>query len=124
MARVSVSINNQSYDIACEQGQEQSVLHLASVIDEKVTNLVGALGHVGESRLLVMAALLMADEIQELKKDVTRIKTEADSRVMDAVEKVRLEYANTHSQTQSMTLKTLSEAARRMESIAERIEAS
>lgn len=124
MARVSVSINNQSYEIACEQGQEQSVLTLAGIIDEKVTNLVGALGHVGESRLLVMAALLMADEMQELKKDITRIKAEADSRVTDAVEKLRLEYANTQSQTQSMTLKTLSEAARRMESIAQRIEAS
>ncbi|MDH5488611.1 MAG: cell division protein ZapA [Rhodospirillaceae bacterium] len=124
MARVSVTINKQSYEIACEQGQEQSVLALAESIDEKVSALVSAVGHVGESRLLVMAALLMADEIQELKKDKTRIKAEADARVTDAVEKIRLEHANNQSQTQSMTLKTLSEAAKRMESIAQRIEAS
>jgi len=124
LARVSVTINKQSYEIACEQGQEQSVLALASSVDEKVSQLVGSLGHVGESRSLVMAALLMADEIQELKKDKARIKAEADARVADAEEKIRLQYANNQSQTQSMTLKTLSEAAKRMESIAQRIEAS
>ena len=124
MARVSVSINKQSYEIACEEGQQESVLALASTVDEKVSALVAQVGHVGEARSLVMAALLMADEAQEMKKDMTRIKAEADSRALDAAEKASQQVVKDHTQSQSMTLKTLSEAAKRMESIAERIEAS
>ncbi|MCK4940305.1 MAG: cell division protein ZapA [Rhodospirillaceae bacterium] len=124
MARVSVTINKQSYEIACEEGQQESVLALASTVDEKIAALVGSVGHVGEARLLVMAALLMADEAQELKKDNARIKAEADARVVDAVEKASEQAGKDHVQAQSMTLKTLGEAAKRMESIAERIEAS
>lgn len=124
MARVSVTINKQSYEIACEEGQQESVLALASTVDEKIAVLVGSVGHVGEARLLVMAALLMADEAQELKKDNARIKAEADARVVDAVEKASEQAGKDHVEAQSMTLKTLGEAAKRMESIAERIEAS
>ncbi len=124
MARVSVSINKQSYEIACEEGQQESVLALASIVNEKVSDLVAEVGHVGEARSLVMAALLMADETQEMKKDMTRIKAEADSRALDAADKASLQAVKDQSQAQSMTLKTLSEAAKRMESIAERIEAS
>ncbi len=124
MARVSVSINKQSYEIACEEGQQESVLALASTVDEKISVLVGSVGHVGEARLLVMAALLMADEVQELKKDNARIKAEADARITDAVEKAADQADKDDAKAQSMTLKTLGEAAKRMESIAERIEAS
>ncbi len=124
MARVSVTINKQSYEIACEEGQQESVEALAKTVDEKVSALVAQVGHVGEARLLVMTALLMADETQELKKDNVRIKAEAASRVADATEKALQQAGGDHAQAQSMTLKTLGEAAKRMESIAERIEAS
>ncbi len=126
MARVSVtvSINNQSYEIACEEGQQESVLALATTVNEKVSALVGTLGHAGEARLLVMTTLLMADEAQEMKKDMARIKAEADARIIDAVEKATADTDKDSSEIQSMTLKTLGEAAKRMESIAERIEAS
>lgn len=124
MARVSVNINNQSYEIACEDGQQESVLALASTVDEKISKLVASLGHVGEARLLVMAALLMADETQGLKKDLTRIRAETDSRIAEVEEKANQQARMDQAQTQTMTLKTLGQAAKRMESIAERIKAS
>lgn len=78
MARVSITINNNTYDIACADGEEQHILDLAGVLDAKVGELVGAIGQAGESRLLAMAGLLMADEMAELRDEVQRLRAEAE----------------------------------------------
>ena len=67
MAKVSITINNETYDIACADGEEQHILNLAGAVDAKVGELVAAIGQAGEARLLAMAGLLMADELAELK---------------------------------------------------------
>lgn len=67
MAKVSITINNETYDIACADGEEQHILNLAGAVDAKVGELVAAIGQAGEARLLAMAGLLMADELADLK---------------------------------------------------------
>jgi len=78
MARVSISINNQTYDIACADGEEQHILDLASVVDAKVGELVGAIGQAGEARLLAMAGLLMADDLGEAREEVASLRSAAE----------------------------------------------
>lgn len=78
MARVSITINETSYDIACADGEEQHILDLAQVLDAKVGELVAAIGQAGEARLLAMAGLLMADELAEVKDEVQRLRAEAE----------------------------------------------
>ena len=78
MARVSISINNQTYDIACADGEEQHILDLAGVVDAKVGELVGAIGQAGEARLLAMAGLLMADDLAETREDVATLRSAAE----------------------------------------------
>ncbi|MCW8916732.1 MAG: cell division protein ZapA [Magnetovibrio sp.] len=73
MARVSITINNQKYDIACADGEEQHILELSSVLDSKVAELVSAIGQAGEARLLAMAGLLMADEMADIKDEVAKL---------------------------------------------------
>ena len=70
MAQVDVSVNGQSYRIACEDGQEGRLVDLAAMVDEKVIGLVNQIGQVGSNRLLVMAALIIADELVDLKNEV------------------------------------------------------
>ncbi len=70
MAQVDVSVNGQSYRIACEDGQEDRLVDLAAMVDEKVIGLVNQIGQVGSNRLLVMAALIIADELVDLKNEV------------------------------------------------------
>ena len=70
MAQVDVSVNGQSYRIACEDGQEDRLVDLAAMVDEKVIELVNQIGQVGSNRLLVMAALIIADELVDLKNEV------------------------------------------------------
>ena len=67
MAEVSIIVNANTYKVSCADGEEQHIKDLATVLDAKVGELVGAIGQAGESRLLAMAGLLMADELAEAK---------------------------------------------------------
>jgi len=85
MARVSITINANSYDIACADGEEDHIKKLAAVLDAKVEELVGAIGQAGESRLLAMAGLLMADDLGEVTRDVEQLRQEAAASAEQAV---------------------------------------
>ena len=65
MPQVTVEINGRGYQIACDQGQEAHLARLGSYIDNRVRELVAAVGHVGDARLLVMVSLLLADELSD-----------------------------------------------------------
>jgi len=65
VAQVTVSLNGRRYDIACDDGQEEHLTRLAGYVDKRVTELVASVGQVGEARLLVMASLLVADELAD-----------------------------------------------------------
>ena len=65
MAQVDVIINDRSYRIACDDGQDGHVTELARYLDGRVQELVSSVGQVGDARLLVMASLLIADELSE-----------------------------------------------------------
>ena len=70
MAQVEVSINGRNYEIACDDGQEDHLTQLGEYVDRRVKELVTAVGQVGDSRLLVMASLLIADELAETYADL------------------------------------------------------
>jgi len=65
MAQIDVTINGRNYRIACDDGQEEHIVQLADYVDKRVAELVSAVGQAGEARLLVMASLLIADELSE-----------------------------------------------------------
>ncbi len=66
MAQVSVRINGRSYDVACDDGQEERLISLSQYVDDRVREIAGAVGQIGEQRLLVMTSLLIADELGDL----------------------------------------------------------
>lgn len=65
MAHVSVTINGRKYPIACDDGQEAHLSRLAAYVDRRIGELVAAVGQVGDAHLLVMASLLVADELSD-----------------------------------------------------------
>jgi|AP95_1055475.scaffolds.fasta_scaffold277443_1 cell division protein ZapA len=77
MAQVSVTINGRNYPIVCDDGQEEHVSRLASYIDKRASEIAATVGQVGESRLLVMASLLIADELAEAFDEMERLQVEA-----------------------------------------------
>jgi cell division protein ZapA len=65
MGTVSVHIAGRSYDLACEDGQENRLAALASQVDRETQELARQMGALGESRLLAMAGLMLADKLDE-----------------------------------------------------------
>ena len=78
MGQVAVTINGRSYEVACDDGQEEHLVRLASYIDKKVAELVASVGQVGDTRLLVMSALLLADELSEAYSELTALRGDDD----------------------------------------------
>jgi cell division protein ZapA len=67
MAQVTIRINGYSYAVSCEDGQEPHLSEMASEIDRRITSIKSIGGQSGESRLLVLASLLLADELHDTK---------------------------------------------------------
>ena len=67
MPEVSVQIANRSYELACGDGEEERVQELAAYVDEKVVELRRQLPGTPEVKLLVFAALILADESREAR---------------------------------------------------------
>ena len=70
MGEVTVRVNGKPYTVGCADGQESRVQDLAKVFDEHVGMVVSDVGSIGEVRLFLMAALLMIDEMQDLRIQV------------------------------------------------------
>lgn len=67
MADVNVSINGRQFNIACDDGQEQRVVDLANFVDTRVRDIKAAGAGSNEQHLLVLASIVMADEMFELR---------------------------------------------------------
>jgi cell division protein ZapA len=74
MGSVQVTVNGRSYSVACDEGQEAHVARLGSYLDQKVGQLVKAVGQVGDARLLVMASLMISDELVDTDQALTQLK--------------------------------------------------
>ena len=68
MGQVNIRINGQPYELACDDGQESHLRGLAEMVDRQVTDLAQSVGQVGDARLLLMAALLICDELAEVRQ--------------------------------------------------------
>lgn len=67
MPEVSVQIANRNYELACGDGEEERVQELAAYVDGKVAELRRQLPSTPEVKLLVFAALILADESREAR---------------------------------------------------------
>ncbi len=67
MAQVEVEIGGRRYSVACRDGEEPHLRQLAGMVDQRVRDAAQALGNLSESRNLLFAALLLADDVQEAR---------------------------------------------------------
>lgn len=109
MAQVTVSINERKYTVACDDGQEAHLSRLGGYIDRRVSELVAAVGQIGDAKLLVMVALLIADELSDVYAEIETLKSGGKNAAAAADAEDRLD-------------RSLNRLAERIESIAERLE--
>src|SRR5271168_453141 len=84
MPLVNVMVNGRAYTIACDDGEEDHLRDLAGIVDAKAREVLSSVGQVGDSRLLLMAALLIADEHHGAQSQLT-----ASVKAADALSDVR-----------------------------------
>jgi cell division protein ZapA len=76
LAQVTIRINGYAYTVGCDDGQEQHLLQMAGSVEERINSIKALGGQSGEARLLVLASLLMADELHDQSILLERLKTE------------------------------------------------
>lgn len=72
MAQVSLQINGYAYILGCADGEEQHLFALAADLDRRIQEIKASTGPGGEARLLLMAALMLSDELHDLRSYLQR----------------------------------------------------
>ncbi len=98
MAQLTVQVNGKPYIVGCEDGEEAHLTALTALIDEKVRAAAPGGGQLGETRLMLLGALILADELSEAKARLAAAQgqlaaSEAERRVADAKAVTALEAA-------------------------------
>jgi cell division protein ZapA len=70
MAQVTIRINGYAYIVGCEDGQESHLERMATEIEQRVNSIKAIGGQSGEARLLMLAALLLADELHDTRTNM------------------------------------------------------
>jgi cell division protein ZapA len=117
MPEVNVEIDGKKFRMACEEGQEQHLMELAERFNRTVIQLKGSFGEIGDNRLVVMAGIAVMDELAEaedrieiLKQDIADL-TAAGRDISLEADELEQKFA-----------RRLSEAARKVEAIAQAID--
>ncbi|MGE0501014.1 MAG: cell division protein ZapA [Rhizobiaceae bacterium] len=76
MAQVTVTIDGKAYRMACDEGQEEHLIDLATRFDRYVSHLKESFGEIGDQRLTVMAGIMVMDELNELQRRVIGMESE------------------------------------------------
>ncbi|MBL8770711.1 MAG: cell division protein ZapA [Phenylobacterium sp.] len=102
MAQLNIEVNGRPYAVGCEDGQEGHLQELARMFDHQVRQVSQDMGQLGDTRLFLMGALLLADELYDvrgrlaamqmevtrLQSDRARMEAKAVSALETAAEKI------------------------------------
>jgi cell division protein ZapA len=113
MAQVNITIGGRVYRMACDDGQEEHLQRLAHDLDQRLEKLREAFGEVGDTRLIVMAAIMIADELSEARR-----RTRALEQEMEGAQETRLAATDRLEVAERASAETLERAAERIERIA------
>jgi cell division protein ZapA len=106
MAQVTLDVNGRPYVVGCEDGQEQHLTELAKLFDRQVRQVGQQLGQLGETRLFLMGALLLADELAETRSRLATLQAELGRLQSD------------HARVEARAVAALENAAKRIEKLA------
>lgn len=76
MAQINIDVNGRPYAVGCEDGQEHHLQELAKLFDHQVRQVSQDMGQLGDTRLFLMGALLLADELLDAKNRLAAMQVE------------------------------------------------
>ncbi|MBX2834480.1 MAG: cell division protein ZapA [Micavibrio sp.] len=109
MAEVNININGRNFAIQCEAGQEPRVAELGNYVDGRVKGIAGAGAANNEAHLLVLAALMLADEVFDAREEAAHLSREIRDARMGAEQEAEVATA-------------ISDLAERIEQVSGRIQ--
>jgi cell division protein ZapA len=119
MALVDVTINGRNYNLTCDEGQEEHLRSLAGHVDGKVRALLESVGQIGDTRLLLMAAVLTVDEhLAATQRLEAQAKALVDLSHANEAMKARL------AESEQVAVDAVEAATKRVEAIAARFGAA
>jgi cell division protein ZapA len=116
MSQVNVSINGRQFRMACEDGEEARLSRLAEELDASIATLRTRFGEIGDTRLTVMAALTLADQLAETKEKLQRLEPE-----LATLRNASVASADHSQATQTAVVAALNAAAERIENLTKRL---
>jgi cell division protein ZapA len=116
MSQVNVTINGRQFRMACEDGEEARLSRLAEELDASIATLRTRFGEIGDTRLTVMAALTLADQLSETKEKLQRLEPE-----LATLRNASVASADHSQATQTAVVAALNAAAERIETITKRL---
>jgi cell division protein ZapA len=116
MTQVSVTINGRQFRMACEDGQEGHLMNLARELDARIGALRTKFGEIGDTRLTVMAAITVADELAEAGARIKRLEEE-----IAVLQNAQVAISDHNKAAQAAIASALGAAAERVESITKRL---
>ena len=119
MSQVNVTISGRQFRMACEDGQEDHLRQLAQELDARIVALRGQFGEIGDARLTVMAALMIADELSEAGNKLKRL--EQDHAALQDARGIATDRAQA---TQAAIAAAFTSAAERIEGMAKKLSQS
>lgn len=119
MTSVNTTIAGRQFRLACEDGQEEHLQTLANDIDARITGLREKFGEIGDTRLTVMAALTVADELAEALRRLRRLEEE-----VAGLQDARVVAADRAKAASAAVVHAFNSAAERIEGITKKLNAT
>lgn len=126
MPQVEISIGGRTFEVACQDGEEQFLHSAAAMLDGEAAHLAEQIGRLPEARMLLMAGLMLADKTAGLEDRLREADAEAaklraqiemlESRPTPAAERIEVPVVPAE------VTETLAEIAARAEALADQVE--
>lgn len=117
MGQVVLTINGKPYSVTCGDGEDERIRKLGQYIDAKVADFARTLGQIGDARLLVLTALVLADELAEAREAAIRARRASIAAAVPSE-------TQRDSAAEDVVASGIDSLAARVEAIASRLEAA
>ncbi|HEY7749601.1 MAG TPA: cell division protein ZapA [Aestuariivirgaceae bacterium] len=113
MAQVVVQVNDRPYTMQCSDGEERHLQELAKVLDGEVARIKDTVGAVGDIRVLLMAGLMVADQLAEARRRIEELQEQ-----MSGLKESRMSALNHGRNMEDQLVERLDSAANRIDDLA------
>jgi len=127
MPEVEIEVGGRRFEVACQPGEEDYLISAATALDKEASSIGDQLGRLSESRMLLMAGLMLADQAGNLKEKLA--KSDADlTAAISEISRLNAELSsssipgNENAALSAGFEKTLTDIAEKAERLADKID--